>query len=89
VTLYPQSRDLDLRREVARLEVPVFVVTGHYEARGRRRLAREWFDALEAPAKDWAVFPQSGHRPLLEEPDRFLNYLRRTVLPATYPGYRE
>lgn len=87
--LYPQSRDLDLRREVTRLAVPVYLVSGHYEAGPRRQPARQWFDALEAPEKDWAVFPQSGHRPLLEEPERFLHYLQRTVLPATYPGYGE
>lgn len=69
--LYPQLQELDLRRDAPRLEVPVVVVTGRYEARGRRDLARAWFDELEATAKRWVEFERSGHRPHFEEPAAF------------------
>jgi len=69
--LYPQLQELDLRRDAPRLEVPVLVVTGSYEARGRRDPARDWFEALEAPVKTWVEFERSGHRPHFEEPAAF------------------
>jgi len=61
--LYPELYDYDLRAEVHELAVPVFLVEGAHEAQGRIDPAREWFDALEAPHKEWIVFERSGHRP--------------------------
>ena len=69
--VYPQLQDYDFRRDAPRLEVPVYIVHGRYEARGRDVPLREWFDVLEAPSKQLVVFEHSGHRPTFEEPDRF------------------
>jgi pimeloyl-ACP methyl ester carboxylesterase len=80
--LYPQLQDLDLRTRAAQLQVPVYVVTGEFEARGRIGLAREWFDVLAAPDKRWIELPQAGHRPHFEQPDAFAA-LMRTVLVET------
>jgi pimeloyl-ACP methyl ester carboxylesterase len=77
--LYPQLQDLDLRRDVTRLEVPVYVVMGQYEARGRAVPAEEWFEILEAPSKEMVVFEHSGHRPLFEEPAAFASLMRRVA----------
>lgn len=80
--LYPQLRDVDFRAQAARLQVPVYVVTGEHEARGRVVLSREWFAALEAPSKQWIELPQSGHRPHFEQPAAFAEVMR-TVLSET------
>jgi proline iminopeptidase len=77
--LYPQLQGIDFRHDVPSLEVPVYVITGAHEARGRASLAREWFDALEAPAKEWIVFEHSGHRPSFEEPSRFVEVMQRVL----------
>jgi proline iminopeptidase len=74
--LYPQIQGLDLRADVPRLEVPVHLVQGRYEARGRAEPALEWFERLEAPSKDLTVFELSGHRPFVEEPERFAEVMR-------------
>ena len=66
--LYPQLQEIDFRQDVPKLEVPVYLVTGKYEARGRAVLAQEWFAMLEAPSKESLVFARSGHRSLFEEP---------------------
>ena len=81
--LYPQIQGVDLRSDAVRLEVPVYVVTGAHEARGRAVLAAEWFELLEAPAKEWVDFDGSGHRPSFEEPGRFAELMRR-VRDETY-----
>ena len=85
-TLYPQLQDLDLRRDAVTLDVPVYMVIGVHEARGRAILADEWFAVLDAPAKERVVFDHSGHRPLFEEPAEFAALMRRIVAetqPAT------
>ncbi len=69
--LYPQLQAIDFRRDVPELNVPVYMVLGKYEARGRSVLAREWFAQLTAPEKETIIFEQSGHRPLFEEPEAF------------------
>lgn len=75
--LYPQLADTDFRIEVPRLEVPVYLVEGQYEAAGRETLAREWFDILEAPSKEYIVFENSGHTPPYDEPGRFADLMSR------------
>jgi proline iminopeptidase len=62
--------------------VPIYLVEGQYEARGRKVPAQQWFDALDAPTKAWIDMPQSGHRPSFEQPDRFAEVMR-TVLTET------
>jgi pimeloyl-ACP methyl ester carboxylesterase len=80
--LYPQLRDTDFRVDVPSLEVPVFVVGGRHEAAGRSTLAREWFELLEAPTKEWVDFEKSGHTPPYDEPGRFAAFMRH-VLEST------
>lgn len=82
--VYPQIQDVDLRQDVPGLEVPVYIIQGEHEARGRAILALEWFDVLEAPAKEFVVFEASGHRPHFERPGEFAETMRR-VLDETYP----
>ncbi|MGQ1838695.1 alpha/beta fold hydrolase [Kocuria turfanensis] len=81
--LYPKLQDIDFRRDVPVLQVPVFVVEGAYESPGRSELAVEWFDDLEAADKELVVFPNSGHTPHLDEPGRFHDFMISTVLART------
>ncbi len=73
--LYPQLGDTDFRIDVPRLEVPVYLVEGRYEAAGRLKLAPEWFNMLEAPSKEYIVFDKSGHTPPYDEPGRFADLM--------------
>jgi pimeloyl-ACP methyl ester carboxylesterase len=83
--LYPQLQDIDFRTDATRLDVPVYLVQGRYEAPGRAELAGEWFEMLEAPSKEMIVFETSGHRPLFEQPDLFHQVMTETVLAETMP----
>ena len=83
--MYPQLQDVDFRRDVPRLDVPVFIVEGAHEAPGRAVLARQWFEQLSAPSKQLVTFESSGHTPHLHEPGRFATYLADVVLAQTYP----
>ncbi len=75
--LYPQIQDVDLRQTATRLEVPVYLVAGAHEARGRAVPADAWFAMLEAPHTERIVFAHSGHRPSFEEPAAFAMVMDR------------
>ena len=83
-TLYPQAQSVDLRQDVRRLEVPVYVLGGAHELPARAALVPEWFQTLQAPEKRLIRFPASGHAPAFEEFRRLERLLTETVLPATY-----
>jgi pimeloyl-ACP methyl ester carboxylesterase len=82
--VYPQLQGIDFRRDVPRLEVPVYMVRGTSELAARDDLAVEWFDALDAPAKRMVTFDHAGHSVLTERPDRLHELLSGTVVPETY-----
>lgn len=84
--LYPQLQDIDFRVDVPELEVPLYVVIGAHEARGRAVPAAEWFDLVEAPSKEWIVFEHSGHRPSFEEPAAFAALMERVRAETEAPA---
>jgi proline iminopeptidase len=83
--LYPQLQGVDFRKDVPRLEVPVYMILGEHETRGRALPAREWFAMLDAPSKEWTVFEGSGHRAHFDRPADFAALMRR-VEEETYPA---
>jgi pimeloyl-ACP methyl ester carboxylesterase len=82
--LYPQLYDLDLREAVQALDVPVYVLDGAAELRGRRALALEWFDGLEAPTKQLITYENAAHSVAFEQADEVQRLLNETIVPATY-----
>lgn len=84
--VYPRLQDVDFRRDVPRLEVPVYFVQGVHEAPGRADLAEEWFTGLRAPSKQLIRFDSSGHTPHLDEPGRFADLMAEVVLAETGAG---
>jgi proline iminopeptidase len=77
--LYPQLQEVDLREAVGQLEVPLYVVMGEHESRGRVAPARAWFDQLDAPSKEWIELPASGHRASFEQPALYAELLARVL----------
>jgi proline iminopeptidase len=82
--LYPQLQGIDFRQDVPTLEVPFYMVLGEHEARGRAVLAEEWFDMLNAPAKEAFVFEGSGHRAHFDRPGEFAKVMDH-VLETSSP----
>lgn len=79
--LFPQLQRTDLRESATSLAVPVFFVQGAHEARGRSEPFEDWYPMLQAPHKERVTFERSGHRPLFEQPEEFVEYLSQSVLP--------
>lgn len=80
--LYPQLQDIDLRTQVNDVSIPVHLVTGEHEARGRSVISDEWFDELSAPVKQSVVFDAAGHRAHFDQPGVFAEFMRGVVLQA-------
>ncbi|MDH6460433.1 pimeloyl-ACP methyl ester carboxylesterase [Micromonospora sp. A200] len=84
--LYPRLQDLDLRREVRQLQVPVYLVDGVHEVPGRLVLARQWYAQLQAPRKEHVVLDGAGHRSLFQRPGPFVDLLTRVRAETGPPG---
>ena len=82
--LYPQLQAIDFRTDVPRLDVPVYLLDGVHELRGRRELAREWFAELSAPSKQLITYEDAGHAVAFEQADAFHHLLVEEIVPATY-----
>ncbi len=83
--VYPQLQHIDFRTSATHFDTPMYFVQGAHEARGRAELFEQWYPMIDAPTKDVTVLETSGHRPLWEQPDEFVDYLTSTVLPETSP----
>ena len=82
--MYPQLQKVDFRTDVPSLDVPVYLLDGANELRGRRELALQWFAQLEAPSKKMIPYPDAGHSVVFEEADAFLQLMNEEIVPATY-----
>lgn len=63
---------------VDRLEIPVYFVMGQYDYMTSVNAAREYFNVLEAPKKDFVIFEKSAHYPQFEEKELFADWLNKT-----------
>jgi pimeloyl-ACP methyl ester carboxylesterase len=70
----------DLTLKVAKLDIPVYFVSGIYDYTVSRSLALEYFMKLKAPLKGFYTFQHSAHSPLFEEPEKFGRFLQQDVL---------
>jgi pimeloyl-ACP methyl ester carboxylesterase len=82
--MYPQLQSIDFRTDVPELEVPVYMLDGANELRGRRELAHEWFAALSAPHKELITYADAAHAVAFEQADAFLRLMNEEIVPATY-----
>lgn len=59
----------DARRDVGTVfQVPVLVMQGTHDWQTHTRLARAYFDELQAPWKHWVEFPHAAHALNIEQP---------------------
>ena len=82
--MYPQLQEIDFRTDVPKLGVPVYLLDGANELRGRRDLAHEWFGQLTAPHKELITYADAGHAVAFEQADAFLRLMNEEVVPSTY-----
>lgn len=65
---------------VKRMEMPVLFTQGRHDYNTPSALAEAWFDALEAPRKEFVWFEDSAHSPDKEEPEKWEETVRSFCL---------
>ncbi|MDO5291995.1 MAG: alpha/beta hydrolase [bacterium] len=71
--VYPQLYEIDLRKEIPRVEVPVYFFIGRHDINAPTALAEDYYKLLDAPKKELVWFEHSGHSPWLNESDLFVS----------------
>ncbi|MBO1306848.1 alpha/beta hydrolase [Enterococcus sp. 669A] len=69
--LFMEFTQRDLAEEVPKLAIPVYFLQGIYDDQTPYALAKDYFDELETPLKNFYTFEKSGHNPLFEESGKF------------------
>jgi pimeloyl-ACP methyl ester carboxylesterase len=59
--VYPEMSTVELEKLGLKFEVPAFVFQGERDLQAPASLARAYVDAIQAPAKGFAVIPGAGH----------------------------
>lgn len=78
--LRPEYSRIDLTR-LRRFEVPVVFMLGRHDWHVPSVLAAEYFEMIEAPARELVWFERSAHNPPFEEPEAFTRAMVERVLP--------
>ena len=84
--LWPDIAKLEFDKTVTKLDVPVFLFQGDHDRNTPTELARAWFDALEAPYKEWVPFHESAHSPINEECELWGTTLKEKLLAMEQTG---
>lgn len=73
--LLEEKRKRNIVSQITRLEIPAYFVMGKYDYMTSTKAAKIYFEALEAPFKQFVTFDRSAHYPQFEEEERFFNWL--------------
>lgn len=79
--IWREQLDVNLQRDVRRLETPVFFMLGRLDMQVVASVSAAYFEVLEAPHKELIWFEASGHTAPFEEPELFNRLMVETVRP--------
>jgi pimeloyl-ACP methyl ester carboxylesterase len=65
--------------EIDSMQVPVYIFQGVYDYQTPYIVARDFFEQLKAPHKEFFTFENSAHSPVLEDVERFNGLIKRIV----------
>ena len=77
--LWPEVVSYEFDKTITEVSVPVIITQGRYDYNTPSELAKQWFDNLKAPYKRWIWFENSAHGPMREEPDLWVETVKKEV----------
>ncbi|MEU4155012.1 alpha/beta hydrolase [Actinoplanes sp. NPDC026670] len=77
-----ESATIDEWAEGTTFDIPIFIFQGEHDVITPPAPARRFYDAITAPAKDFALIPDASHFASFRHPDRFLDLLLTRVRPV-------
>ena len=78
--MWPTIVHYDFLRDMHTFQMPYYIFQGRLDQNTPASLIQDYYDAIEAPAKDLMWFERSAHSPLGEEPKKFKQLLREKFL---------
>ncbi|PAD66760.1 alpha/beta hydrolase [Bacillus sp. 7586-K] len=76
--LLTEERENDITTLVSSLDIPLYIVMGKYDYMTATKAAKDYYDHLTSPKKDFIVFENSAHYPQFEEEKPFADWLIQT-----------
>lgn len=70
----------NLMKEVPKLDIPVYFIQGKYDYQTSYTLAKDYYNMLKAPKKEFFTFENSAHSPIFEEPELFIQIVKENIL---------
>ena len=64
--------------------VPIFFMEGRHDPYTPSSVAKDFFDKMNDPQKQFEWFENSGHFPFIEESQKFTDYLVQRILPLAH-----
>lgn len=83
--VYPQLIDVDFTKQATQLQVPVYMFVGRNDVNAMPSLVEEYFNLLDAPIKK-LTWLEGGHGLNGENIGQFIDVVRNTIVPETYPS---
>ncbi len=77
--LWPTAIATDLNQTVPKIAVPYYLFQGVHDYQTPYRIAKRYFDHVQAPEKRLFTFVNSAHSPIFEEPERFMQFISELV----------
>lgn len=74
--LWPEVVGTNLFTEIDSMQVPVYILQGIHDYQTPHAIAKDFYDQLKAPEKEFFTFSNSAHSPLMEEVDKFNSIVR-------------
>lgn len=78
-SFFLEVSEADPMKLVQKVEVPVYFLQGLDDAQTSHDTAKEYFQILDAPYKEFVTFEHSSHSPMFEEVDKFYQVIE-TIL---------
>lgn len=74
--LWPEVISTNLTNSIDSMRLPVYIFQGRHDYQTPHSVARDFFDQLKAPHKEFFTFENSAHSPNMEEVERFNTLVR-------------
>ncbi|HAN19115.1 MAG TPA: alpha/beta hydrolase [Bacteroidales bacterium] len=69
--LWPDVINKNLFNDIDSMQVPVYIFQGKYDYQTPYSVAKDFYDQLKAPRKEFFTFENSAHSPIMEEVEKF------------------
>ena len=78
--MWPEIGRVKLQNECTEFKIPYLIFDGKLDKNTPADLVEGYFEKIKAPYKELIWFEQSGHNPLIDEPDKFKGLLKDRLL---------